>query len=220
MPRPEIRRRLSQEEMRSRILGAAAIEFARNGFDRTTLDEVAAAAGFTKGAVYSRFSSKDDLFFALLEEQIVGRIKAAGDALDHPSGDADEMHPAAAIGRQINDALVSEQDWQILFLEFWLRVVREPQIAERFRTHRRHLRQSIADFVEAEARRRNLTLLVSPSEMAIVALALSNGLSIEEIPDQGTVAGDLFGRILTLACAPAAPGRDPHEPRVVNPPPA
>lgn len=202
MPRPEIRRRLSSEEMRSRILAAAAAEFARNGFDRTSLDEVAAAAGFTKGAVYSRFSSKDDLFFALLEEQVIGRIAAAKATLERSMDEVGGPHPAAAIGRQINDALVSEQDWQILFVEFWLRVVRDPRIAEQFRVLRRQLRQTIADFVEAEALRRNLTLRISPYEMGIVALALSNGLSIEEIPDQGTVQSDLFGRILQLACAP------------------
>ncbi|MEV6559371.1 helix-turn-helix domain-containing protein [Nocardia sp. NPDC051756] len=202
MPRPEIRRRLSSAEMRSRILAAAAAEFARNGFDRTSLDEVAAAAGFTKGAVYSRFSSKDELFFALLEEQVIGRIAAAKATLEQSMDDAGGTHPAAAIGRQINDALVSEQDWQILFVEFWLRVVRDPRIAEQFRVLRRQLRQTIADFVEAEALRRNLTLRISPYEMGIVALALSNGLSIEEIPDQGTVQQDLFGRILQLACAP------------------
>src|SRR5438477_300553 len=51
---------------RQHLLDAAAIVFARNGFHGSTLDEVAATAGFTKGAVYSNFKNKDDLFIDLL----------------------------------------------------------------------------------------------------------------------------------------------------------
>ena len=44
--------------------------FAAEGFAGATIDMIAEAAGFTKGAVYSNFGSKDDLFFALLDAQV------------------------------------------------------------------------------------------------------------------------------------------------------
>jgi AcrR family transcriptional regulator len=55
---------------RRHLLEAAAIVFAQKGFHAATLDEAAAAAGFTKGAVYSNFKSKDDLFLALFDDRI------------------------------------------------------------------------------------------------------------------------------------------------------
>ena len=55
---------------RQHLLDAAAIVFARDGFHGSTLDEVAATAGFTKGAVYSNFKSKDDLFLELLDDRV------------------------------------------------------------------------------------------------------------------------------------------------------
>ena len=62
---PERRREMTRQH----LLDAAAIVFARKGFHGATLDEVAKLAGFTKGAVYSNFKSKDDLFLALLEQK-------------------------------------------------------------------------------------------------------------------------------------------------------
>src|SRR5437016_1308894 len=59
---PERRRAMTRQH----LLDAAAIVFTRNGFHGSTLDEVAATAGFTKGAVYSNFKSKDELFLALV----------------------------------------------------------------------------------------------------------------------------------------------------------
>src|ERR1700674_3832781 len=60
---PERRR----QQTRDHLLAAAAEVFAERGFHGATLDEVAAVAGFTKGAVYSNFKNKEDLFLALFQ---------------------------------------------------------------------------------------------------------------------------------------------------------
>ena len=60
-PRPET------TATRERILAAAGHVFARKGYMAASLDEVAQAAGMTKGAIYWHFRSKSDLFFALLD---------------------------------------------------------------------------------------------------------------------------------------------------------
>src|SRR5438046_4116689 len=71
-------RRLTRAEKqaitRARVLDAAAKLFARRGFDGVSLDEVAAAAGFSKGAVYSNFESKEELLLTLLVERHSRRI--------------------------------------------------------------------------------------------------------------------------------------------------
>src|SRR4029079_9282818 len=78
-PRPPDRRRAMT---RQHLLEAAAIVFARNGFPGATLDEVSARAGFTKGAVYSNFKSKDDLFLALLEDRTERQLAVVSDVLE------------------------------------------------------------------------------------------------------------------------------------------
>src|SRR5437879_6422414 len=73
---PERRRAMTREH----LLAAAAEVFARRGYHGATLDEVAETAGFTKGAVYSNFTSKEDLFLALTqrrEEQLIAAFEAA-----------------------------------------------------------------------------------------------------------------------------------------------
>ena len=60
-----------REMTRRHLLEAAAVVFARDGFHGASLDDVAATAGFTKGAVYSNFKSKEDLFLALFDDRLV-----------------------------------------------------------------------------------------------------------------------------------------------------
>ena len=64
--KPSKRVRPTRAQTRARLLQAAGEVFARRGYDRASLDEVAAAAGLTKGAVYSSFAGKDELFYALM----------------------------------------------------------------------------------------------------------------------------------------------------------
>src|SRR6266536_6336353 len=75
---PERRRAMTRQH----LLEAAAIVFARDGFQGSSLDEIAATAGFTKGAVYSNFKSKDDLFLAVLEQRFERGHAAIREALD------------------------------------------------------------------------------------------------------------------------------------------
>jgi AcrR family transcriptional regulator len=78
-----------------------------------TIDTIAAAAGFTKGAVYSNFGSKDGLFFALLDEQIAHRGDLVAQVIDAAMG-----RPTwEAVGELLTRELLQNQDWQMLFTE-------------------------------------------------------------------------------------------------------
>ena len=73
MPRGDFDRSARNAQTRERLLEAAARVYARGGFGGATLDEVAAEAGFTKGAVYGHFGSKENLLVALLDEHLASR---------------------------------------------------------------------------------------------------------------------------------------------------
>ena len=73
---PARRRREKREEVRSRLVAAAVGVFSERGYEGASLERVAEAAGFSKGAVYSNFSGKDELFFELVSAHIDERIEA------------------------------------------------------------------------------------------------------------------------------------------------
>src|ERR1700730_3050298 len=74
MPRGDFDRSARKAQTRTRLLEAAARLYAQSGFGGATLDEVAAEAGYTKGAVYSHFGSKENLLLALLEEHLATQV--------------------------------------------------------------------------------------------------------------------------------------------------
>jgi AcrR family transcriptional regulator len=67
MTSQEVRRRLDPSERRRRVIAAATRLFARRGYDRVTMDDIASAAGVTKPVLYDHFASKQALFRHLLE---------------------------------------------------------------------------------------------------------------------------------------------------------
>lgn len=186
--------RTPRAEVRERVLEAALSEFVGKGFAGTTIDAIAEVAGFTKGAVYSNFGSKDDLFFALLDQQVSRRIEAVT-AL----ADAAATRPTfAAIGELLMQGLRDNRDWQLLFTEYWLRALRDEAVHERFVRHRRTARAAVAEAVQ----RLDLGTEIDPATTAVLVLALNSGLSIEEFTEPGVVPADLFGAVLQAVIAP------------------
>src|SRR5277367_2346711 len=59
-----------------KILDAAQTLFAEQGFEKTQLDEVAARAGYTRGAIYAHYASKEDLFLELMELRVLTKFAA------------------------------------------------------------------------------------------------------------------------------------------------
>jgi len=182
------RRRTPRNQVRVRILRAAMSVFADRGFAGATIDAIAEAAGFTKGAVYSNFGSKDDLFFALLDQQISHRHEMVTELVE----DAAARPSPKAVGELLMAELLDNRDWQMIFVEYWLRAMRDPDLRQRFVEHRRAVRAAIGDAVRHLAFESD----VAPASITVLVLALSNGLSIEEFIDPGTVPPDLFGAVL------------------------
>src|SRR2546421_10531957 len=110
------RRQAKQERTRSLLLGAAARVFAHRGYHVATLEDVAAEAGFTKGAVYSNFDGKEALFLALVDAEIARRVQEIGTVMEAGAN-------AEAIGeeaeRQFQRFIRDEPHWPLLFYEFF-----------------------------------------------------------------------------------------------------
>lgn len=97
-----------------RILAAAAHVFARHGYNGATLDDVAAEAGLTKGALYWHFASKNDLFLALMEDNFRRQAERLPDTVA-------QMHDVESLTAILQSSLIAcidQQDWPRLMMEF------------------------------------------------------------------------------------------------------
>ncbi len=187
--------RPTRAQTRARVLTAAGDVFAKRGYDRASLDDVAAAAGLTKGAVYSSFASKDELFYALMQERIGERLALAARAVERQATVDDITRDA---GGGLAELISTQADWHLLFIEFWARAVRDPDLQEEFARNRRSARALIARFLEERATEAELDLPAPAEQLAIAVLALSNGIAIEHLADPDTVKPSIFGVILGL----------------------
>jgi AcrR family transcriptional regulator len=200
-PHPPRQRRLPRGETRRRVLDAAAKVFAERGYDATTLEDVAAAAGFSKGAVYSNFESKQDLFLALMRGHITTRMDAVRSATAVPGTFAQQTLRA---GEELAKLMARQPDWQLLFIEFWTRAVRDPELRHELVEQRRPVRALIADYIEDAAARMGIELTVPSGELAVIVLALSNGIAIEHFADPDEVDLSLYATALSLMLQGAA----------------
>jgi AcrR family transcriptional regulator len=193
--KPKERLRPTRAQTRSRLLKAAGEVFAERGYDRASLDDVAAAAGLTKGAVYSSFASKDELFYALMRERIGERLALVANAVTRPATVGDITRDA---GSSLAELISSQTDWHMLFIEFWARAVRDPGLRDEFARERRSARGLITRFLEELAVEAEVDLPAPAEQLAIAVLALSNGIAIEHLADPDTVDPAIFGVILGL----------------------
>jgi AcrR family transcriptional regulator len=192
-PRP------TREQVRARVLAAAAAVFAERGLAAASLDQVAAAAGFTKGAVYSSFASKDELFLALMADQGARRVAAVEAALARTS---DLPGALAAVGAELS---AQEAAWQLLFLEFWQRAVRDPAVRVAFVASRRELRSRITAVVERFLATHPVRTGWDAGSLTVVLLALTSGLAVESLPDPDAVPDGLLTRVLADLVDPGQP---------------
>ncbi|WP_149359555.1 TetR/AcrR family transcriptional regulator [Lolliginicoccus suaedae] len=191
-----INRRTPRAEVRDRLLRAASTVFAERGFAGATMQQVAATAGFTTGALYSNFASKDDLFFELFDRQITGRIAEVRQILGQADLTVVNETTALEAGQRLTAAMQQSREWQLLFTEFWLRAARDNELRERWANKRRDYHQQLTALAEDALSSWGSGSAVSARTLMLTMLALNNGLAIEELADSGSVPADTIGTVL------------------------
>lgn len=192
---PRARTRATRAQTRARLLKAAGEVFAARGYHGASLEDVAGAAGLTKGAVYSSFASKDQLFYELMHERIEERLAFVAQAIDPQ---ASPLQAAQHAGSALADLSAEQSDWHMLFIEFWAYAVRDPERRREFARRRREVRKLIAGFLDRQAAAHEIPLPASSEQLTVAILALSNGVSIERIADPETVDADALAISLRL----------------------
>lgn len=187
---PEERIRPIREDVRSAIRAAATAHFLKVGYRAAKLDDIAQLAGFTKGAVYSNFTSKQGLFLDLLAD----RIAIFGDALSKririaKTTDTILEAVCAALAKEV----IRETAWHLLVVEFSTLAVGNPELSEKYDELRASRRNGIA----LRIRSAGVEIPTKTARSATAALlAAVHGFSLELASDPNSISEPEIERAL------------------------
>jgi AcrR family transcriptional regulator len=191
MPRGEFDRSEKRARTRAALLKAAARVYARRGFDGATIDEIAEEAGFTKGAVYDHFGSKENLLFALLDEHLAAQIAEQVALFDPERESADR--PRVGADRWMAE-LDENPELFRLFVEAWVRAQRDPELMPRVTAGMRAWRATLGTFGRESAQQKDAEVPEEVFEqMSGVMLGLGIGLGMMRLADPEAVSPKLLG---------------------------
>lgn len=169
---------------RRKLLAAAERIFARDGFEAARLEDIAAGAGYTRGAFYANFAGKEEIFFALLEEWVRQRIDSVTAVLRKQKSPQQKL---AAL-RKHYAAIAKDRRLVLISLEFKLFALRHPEAHARLQARHRLIRASwgalFAELLKALGR----TLPISNPAASACCGALAQGLLLEQLVDPKTLS--------------------------------
>jgi AcrR family transcriptional regulator len=190
---PERRRELTREA----LLDAASEVFARRGYDGGTLEEIAAAAGFTTGAIYSNFGGKQDLFLAVLDERNARFTDHyIAQLAEQPRRALPELGEIATLWSQIE---LANDDALRLTLEYRLAALRDPQMRKKVAKYERATDEAITEFVRArlDERAGSVDLSIPVEDFAVIVRAATQGIH-QHLAVCGSDHSNLFDNFLAL----------------------
>jgi AcrR family transcriptional regulator len=184
--------RLSRKEAKARtrslLLDAAAKVFAHNGYTGASVDDVAEAAGFSTGALYSNFSGKEDLFLALFAERNRDRTGEAVKGILDPAVSG-EQRRANIAGLLLDE---DDADEAMLQTEFWLFAMRHPELRAQFAELVHQNRHALAEALRAWARDHGRPDTIAFDDLATVLVAVFRGLVQMRRTDPDLVTTELY----------------------------
>lgn len=166
----------------------AADEFLQRGYGATSLERIADAAGYSKGAVYSNFAGKEELVLAVLDAHFVHRLDRLQEML--------LAAPETVAGRLDAFAgwwagMVGEQRWGVLILEIATASRDRPHFQAQFAQREQQIMAFVTMMIETETARFDLDLPFTPHDLASILVTLGSGLSFSRMLDP-TISTDIL----------------------------
>jgi len=186
-------------EARDELLTAALRVFARRGYRDAGVDEIAAEAGYSKGALYWHFSGKQELFLALIDDRIDAPMRDRVALLASAPPDRDMSAEAT---RTFAKQLGEEREALLLEREYWSLAIRDPELRARYIERQTELRDALAAALKARARHLGTPNLTTPAEdVARIVMSIIGGLAVDDLIEPGSVDPELLGEALALIYA-------------------
>ena len=186
-------------EARDELLGAALKVFARRGYRDAAVDEIAAEAGYSKGALYWHFGGKAELLMTLLEERVDKPLREKAALLASAPVEQDmSVEGTKTFAAQ----LASEREALLLDREYLSLALRDPEFRTRYVERQAERRRELAAGMKARARHLGTPdLTMSPEDAARIVMAIIEGLTAAELLEPGSVRPDLMGDALATVYA-------------------
>jgi AcrR family transcriptional regulator len=191
--------RAQGREARDELLAAALRVFARRGYSQAGVEEIAAEAGYSKGALYWHFSSKEELLRTLVEERVDAPTRTIVAMLETAPADRDMSLEAA---REFARRLGGQREAVLLEREYWTLAIRDPELHRRYVERQTELRSALAVALEVRARHLGMNdLPLAAEDVARIVMSIIGGLSVDELTEPGSVAPELISEALALIYA-------------------
>jgi AcrR family transcriptional regulator len=191
----------SRAETRRRLLDAAAAVFLREGFQAASVEGIAAEAGFTRGAFYSNFESKEQLFVELLHDRVYGGYRRL---LERVPKDVSPVERLRWGARDLEERYGRDEDsWLFaLWLECLAHAARHPEFRSLAATFWSGTRAMNAHQIEGAFQELGRRPPIEPKHLATALTALDIGLAVQNLVDPEEVPLDLYPRLYELLFAP------------------
>ena len=191
------------EHTRSLLLDAAEEVFAKQGFGGAALEDIAEVAGYTRGAIYSHFGTKEDLFLAVIERHLKRFLDSFADVI--ASFEGLDTLDVAKLAERWRDLTIAGPDSAALGYEFSLFLLRNPDARERLAAHREETTQSLAQYISTHVERLGGTLQLPAYTLARILIATNEAITISGHLD----GDDLYESFLRMVMANVTPNAAP-----------
>jgi AcrR family transcriptional regulator len=211
-------RKEKQARTRSSLMRSAAHIFCKRGLERASIDEVAEDAGYTKGAFYANFRSKQELFLAMLDDRFTQRIEEVDRAF------ADDESPPKQARQAAGDyarAFRADPGYERLFFEFASYALRDEDFRQELLTRFATVRDRLERVYQRRIDEYGLELDIPTERIVRMVIAMADGWALWQLLDPDGVDEDLLETMIELfttgvgavgGAAELAAGRAPASP--------
>jgi AcrR family transcriptional regulator len=191
--------RAEGRQARDELLTAALRVFARRGYREAGVEEIAAEAGYSKGALYWHFSGKEELLSTLLEERIDAPLREMVAMVESAPPDRDMSVEAS---REFARQLAEQREAMQLDREYWSLAIRDPELRARYAERQAEFRSAFTVALEARARHLGTPDFPMPVEdVARIVMAIIAGLTVDELIEPGSIRPELLGEAFAVVYA-------------------
>jgi AcrR family transcriptional regulator len=193
-------------QTRAALLRAASRTICELGMHGTSIDRIAAEAGYTKGAFYAHFDSKEDLFLTMLDEHFATELERLDVVL---AGTGDPTEEARSAAEDFLEHIDADPEWRRLYQEFATHAARNEAFRSEFAARQRDLRERMATVFARWAADFGVTPPVPPQDVAAMTFFMADGFLLDQLIDpelDPALYGRMFEVFMHGLMAMAGPG--------------
>jgi AcrR family transcriptional regulator len=185
-------RKEKQAKTRSALLSSAAKLICRKGITEASVEDVAKDAGYTKGAFYANFKSKEELFLVMLDEKYATELERLEEALTGQEAATEDVRHAA---EEFIRFAWSDPQWPKLYFEFTAYAARNSEFRQELLTRDRKIREQMAEVYRVWAAGYGVTPPIPVEDLAMMTFCMANGFLMGQLiePELGE---ELYGTMM------------------------